>query len=237
MSDLRIALVAEGKTDLIVIEAALKPILSRPFTLTLLQPEAGVPFGRAGPLGGGWGGVYKWCRQLVSMQEPAGDNPSLSGFDLILLHVDADVAGMNYQSANIDDGRVDLPCQLPCPPAADSVDALRQVIRGWLDLSVEGLMPSRWIFCNPSMCSEAWLVTALYRDSAPGIMTGIECNPGLENWLMQRPIRVGRLIRNGKKQTSVYRYVAHRLTAAWEDVCTHCSQARRFDDEVRAAAA
>jgi hypothetical protein len=57
MSDLRIGLVAEGKTDQVVIEAALKAILERPFILTLLQPETSDPFGDAGPLGGGWGGV------------------------------------------------------------------------------------------------------------------------------------------------------------------------------------
>lgn len=236
MSDLRIALVAEGKTDLIIIEAALKSILDhRPFTLHLLQPEISDPFGGGGPHGGGWSGVYRWCRQLVSMHDVATGNPSLSGFDLIVLHVDADVAGMNYQSANINDGRADLPCQLPCPPAADSVDALRQVVWGWLDLPIGAVVPARWIFCNPSMSSEAWLVTALHHDAAPNIMTRIECYPELENWLAQRPIREGRLIRNEKKQTSAYRDVAPRLTAAWEEVCHHCTQASRFGDEVRAA--
>ena len=237
MSDLRIALIAEGKTDSVIIDAALKSILDRPFTLTLLQPETSAPFGGAGPLGGGWGGVYQWCRQHVSMQGHAGENPSLSTFDLILLHVDADVCGMNYQHANIDDARADLPCQLPCPPAADSVNALREVLKGWLDLPAGAEMPARWAFCIPSMCSEAWLVTALYREVAPEVMDEIECNSDLENWLSQRPIREGRFIRSDKKKISAYRDAASRFTAAWENVCNHCSQARRFGDEVLAAMA
>ena len=65
MSDrLRIALVAEGSTDRVVIEAALRFILgSRPFVLNQLQPVGSVAFG---PMGAGWSGVYRWCQQAVS---------------------------------------------------------------------------------------------------------------------------------------------------------------------------
>ena len=46
MCDLRIGLVAEGKTDLIIIEAALQSILGdRSFLITLLQPETSAPLG------------------------------------------------------------------------------------------------------------------------------------------------------------------------------------------------
>ena len=237
MSDVRIGLVAEGKTDLIIINAALKSILkNRTFILQPLQPETSAPFGGAGPHGGGWGGVYRWCRQLVSMQEPVGENPSLAAFDLILFHLDADVAGEKYSNANITDGLEDLPCQRPCPPATDSVDALRKVITGWLGLSDNGVLPDRWVFCNPSMCPEAWLIAALYRDTEPGIMSKIECNPNLENWLSQRPISEGgRFISHGKKRASVYQEVSPRITAAWGEVCARCSQAHRFTEEVLVA--
>lgn len=238
MSDLRIGLVAEGKTDFVVIEAALKAILvGQSFILTLLQPETSDPFGGAGPHGGGWGGVYKWCRQLVSMQEPVAGNSSLAGYDLILVHVDADVTGFDYPSANIDDGLEDLPCPHPCPPAADSVDALRQVVAGWLD-QPNGDTPSpRWIFCNPAMCPEAWVVTALYRDTVPAILNDIECNRNLENWLGARPTRERRLIRSGKKVVSTYNSVASSLTASWADIRAVCTQADRFHNEVRLALA
>lgn len=57
MSDLRIALVAEGPTDCIVIEAALNSFLTRPFILTQLQPEDFQALGGFGATGAGWGGV------------------------------------------------------------------------------------------------------------------------------------------------------------------------------------
>ena len=236
MSDLRIGLVAEGKTDLVIIEAALQSILGdRSFILQLLQPETSAPFGAAGQHGGGWGGVYRWCQQHLSMRGPTGENPSLLGFDLILLHVDADVAGDTYQNANIQNGWTDLPCQAPCPPAADSVEALRQVLCHWLNLTPGAALPSHWVFCIPSMCSEAWLIAGLYHQGEPEMMDDIECNPALVTWLSQRPVREGKLVRGEKKQTSAYQAVASRLTAAWNDIRNHCSQAQRFDDEVRAA--
>jgi hypothetical protein len=48
MSELRVALIAEGPTDAIIIEAALKAILDKPFILQTVQPEA-----TSGPVGTG----------------------------------------------------------------------------------------------------------------------------------------------------------------------------------------
>jgi len=236
MSDLRIALVAEGPTDRIVIEAALKAILDRPFILTLLQPETSDPFGGVGPFGGGWGGVYRWCRQTVSMHCPVGENPDLIQFDLILLHVDADVAGMRYEDANIRDGRADLPCERPCPPAADTVDALREVMARWLDLPAASAPPGKWLFCNPSKCVEAWVIAA-YENVDPlfvgNMMSNIECNLLLESCLSNMPITRRNLIRGRKKQTSGYRDAAPQIQAEWDHIVQSCSQAARFDGEVK----
>lgn len=55
---LRVALVGEGPTERVVIEAALASILrERPFILKQLQPEESLPFGA---IGTGWVGVYRW---------------------------------------------------------------------------------------------------------------------------------------------------------------------------------
>lgn len=198
MSDPKIGLVAEGKTDYTIISAALKAILDEDFVLVQLHPETSLAFGDAGPHGGGWGGVYRWCRQLVSMPTPIGENASLPGFDLIVLHLDADVAGKKYQDANIGDGPDDLPCQQPCPPVENSVKALRKVLLGWLGLNRDGEPPNKWVLCIPSKCVEAWAVVALYDKSDP-IMKEIECNFGLEDWLSRRPKKERSLVRGGKK--------------------------------------
>jgi hypothetical protein len=237
MSDLSIALVAEGKTDQIVISSALKAIVPRPFVLTLLQPETSDPLGGAGVLGGGWGGVYRWCRQLVSMQYSVGANPSLAAFDLVLLHVDADVAGMSYSDAKIDDGRTDLPCERPCPPAEDSVNALREAALGWIDLTPAVGLPERWVFCNPSKCTEAWVIAALYGATGNDILKGLECNLALEEWLCRRPKTEGKIIKRKnqktRKITSAYRNIANRVTNNWGLVQDLCPQSIRFTHDIQ----
>lgn len=92
MSDLRIALVAEGPTDYVVIEAALKSVLAKPFTMELLQPEA-----TQGIMGTGWCGVLKWCQEAHQRHHGSIDtDPTLVGFDLIIIHLDVDVASKQY---------------------------------------------------------------------------------------------------------------------------------------------
>jgi hypothetical protein len=88
MSDLRVALIAEGPTDAIIIEAALKKLLPRAFVLTQIQPEVTRP-----KLGTGWGGVLRWCIEFASRgHSRLEDDPTLPGFDLVIIHLDADVA-------------------------------------------------------------------------------------------------------------------------------------------------
>jgi hypothetical protein len=95
MSDLRIALVAEGPTDYVVIEAALKSVLAKPFTMVLLQPEA-----TQGIMGTGWCGVIKWCQAAPQRHQlhhgSLDTDPTLVGFDLIIIHLDVDVASKQY---------------------------------------------------------------------------------------------------------------------------------------------
>jgi hypothetical protein len=103
----RIALVCEGVTDYEVLRAAIESMLNdRSFDLKMLQPEGSVAFtgaGAAGPLGGGWKGVYKWCLQAA--QRGGGclsGDPLFQGYDLLVLHLDADVADEDPANQSID---------------------------------------------------------------------------------------------------------------------------------------
>ncbi len=108
MSDtLRVALIAEGITDFVFLNSAVQSMLGdRSFDLKLLQPEESVAFtgmGAAGPLGGGWKGVRKWCMQAA---ERAGgalrEDPLFVSYDILILHLDADVAGNDPANDPID---------------------------------------------------------------------------------------------------------------------------------------
>jgi hypothetical protein len=230
MSDLRVALVAEGPTDAVVIEAALKALLPRPFVLTQLQPEPTRP-----KLGTGWGGVLQWCLDFSTRGHPRfEDDPTLPGFDLFVLHVDADVAEGMY--ADVSDeiaavaterGWPALPNVVPCPPAAGSVDVVRPCLLSWAGLQAPG---PKTVLCVPSKSVDAWLVAAAFNDGH-ALLTGLECNFNVQAQLaaLSKAQRI-------KKTPREYRARQELVTTLWATVRQRCTQAERFSTEIVAVA-
>jgi hypothetical protein len=218
---LRLALVAEGPTDRVVLEAAIARLLNaRPFVLNQLQPEQSLAFG---PHGGGWGGVYRWCQQATirSGGSLRGD-PLFEFHDVLVLHLDADVANERYQSANIRENPGDLPCAEPCPPAQATTDRLREVLLRWVG---EPTMPDRAVLCVPSKSTDAWVVAALF-PTDPAVLDGShECRSH-----GQQPLRI-----RIEKSVSVYESHKETLREAWLTVMEICTEARRFGDDFRMA--
>jgi hypothetical protein len=227
MSELRVALIAEGPTDAIIIEAALKAVLDRPFILQTLQPEA-----TPGPVGTGWCGVFKWCRAFAE-RGAAGleDDPTLPGFDLFVLHLDADVAEECYAQGGLaveEAARalLPLPCTQPCPPPAAAADEVRKRLVEWLGLDQVG---PRTVVCLPSKAIESWLAAGVLRDGHV-LLNRLECNLRLTEQLAVLP--VNQRIRKGRPD-----YLRHEsaITREWERIRQTCTQAERFHHEARAA--
>ncbi len=231
MSDLRIALVAEGPTDEIIIESALKAILPSPFKISLLQPER-----TRSVLGTGWGGVLKWCREFQARgAESLEDDPTMEFFDLIIIHIDADVAGKSYADygqeiaqAAQQGGWGLLPCSLPCPPPDATVDNMKTVLLSWLGIDKIG---NKTVLCIPSKSSEAWLAAAVFPDNRD-LSRELECAPNIGDRLAQLPkkLRFKKTIRNYQAHTST-------VKAEWSRVRRLCSQAEIFSHSVDAVAA
>jgi hypothetical protein len=229
MSDLRIALVAEGETDTVIIEAALTAVLgSRPFILTQLQPEKNKP-----AMGAGWGGVLKWCH--AANQRHAGsldDDPTLQGFDLLIIQLDVDVAGFRYADYGPEVAALavtadwhPLPCVEPCPPPTQTVTRLASVLNSWLGNAAMG---SKTMLCMPAQASGTWLAAAVL---PPGhkLSDGIECNVGVESGLTILP--KGQRIR---KTVPQYRAQSPEITSQWSSVKAQCGQAVAFERAVLA---
>jgi hypothetical protein len=223
MSDLRIALVAEGPTDYEVIQAALKSFLAKPFTMVLLQPEA-----TQGIMGTGWCGVLKWCQAAHQRHHGSIDtDPTLVGFDLIIIHLDVDVASKQYGDCGgalaaiaKDSNWESLPCMQPCPPVSNTVDFLSAVIKSWLGQVTLG---DRTLFCLPAQSSGTWLAAAVLDSSHPLLVNG-ECEIALESKLEQLPKD-----RRIKKNLRDYRSHAPHITQQWLQVKQICTQAEDFE--------
>jgi len=221
MSDLRIALVAEGVTDQVIIEAALRAILPYPFILTYQPPERTRP-----DLGEGWGKVMKWCREFhVRGYAALESDPTLDLFDIVILHLDADVADKSYAHCGprmVEMAQKDclatLPCPAPCPPASAAIDNLKIVFLSWLGVTNIG---SKSVFCIPSKSSEAWLLAARFYNNT-NLMEGLECNE-----LVQLP-KTQRI----KKSRISYQRHASSISSFWTTVRQICPQAEVFHNDV-----
>jgi hypothetical protein len=229
MSELRVALIAEGPTDAIIIEAALKAILDRPFVLQTLQPEA-IP----GASGAGWCGVFRWCRAFAERGCAGLENdPTLPGFDLFVLHVDADVAEDSYAHGGlaIEELALNLlalPCSQPCPPPSAAADEVRMRLVEWLGLKQVG---PRTVMCVPSKAIESWLAASVLQNGHV-LLSGLECNLRLENQLEALPLT--QRIRKGQRE---YRQRESAVTSGWDRIRQTCTQAERFHLDARAAVA
>ena len=229
MSDpLRIGFVVEGTTDRVVLESVVSRLLGEcefePVQLSPLLSDAFAPIS-----GGGWTPVYFWCRQTA---EQAGGiarkAPLFETFDVVIIHVDADVAGKRYQ----DDQRIvpsanDLPWAKPCPPAFATTDALRRVMLGWMG---EADFPPKTVFCTPSRDIDTWVLVALFPDNQFSKGANVECHAKAQSQLQSQKISE-KLIRSGKKEIQKYFKRAPDIAAAWPRVRERCTEAERFSTE------
>ncbi len=218
----RIAIVAEGKTDFVVICAAIEAILQGvDFEPVLLQPD--YPVGdQAGPTGEGWGGVYRWCEQARSQ-----GNGHVSGAPIlaeaVVIQLDADVAAKDYSHAHLHDSAGDLPCEQACPPAQATTDRLRQVLLRWTG---DSHLAEGFVFCTPSKSMETWVLAALFPNDKVMLTAGWECHPDPDGRLAVQPksLRIS-------KSVAAYRGRSENIKDRWTAVRKMLSEAERFSQE------
>ena len=209
---LRVGIIAEGKSDWLVLEAMMRKLhpdiaflrLRPDLTLASMSPH-------------GWKGVRAWCREFGPKLETFMKGIKGQELDLLVIHTDCSMA--HNEGA-----------ERPCPPSSDTANALREIlVTKWLGLPER---PRFVIVTNPSKSTDAWVVAALeppYRHLAT-----IECAPGVEGELVSR-----RLLRKKdgevKKPEVRYTPLAAEVVRRLPQVLTHCTQANRFVEEFRSA--
>ncbi len=231
----RILLVAEGITDYVVLSAAIEVILGgRAFDLKLHQPDASVAFtgqGAAGAFGSGWSGVLKWMLATVGRTGKLSSDPLFLNTDLLILHLDADVASLKPEQNNdhsIDGLVSDLPCAEDCPPASATTNRLRALMLKWVG---ENATPNNTVLCTPSKSTEAWIVALFFPADKELIKRVFECHPNPAGRLSVQP-KAQRFAKSEKD----YRARHENFKAGWEWLVNHLSEAKRFQDEFAAAA-
>ena len=164
-------------------------------------------------------------RQAANEGQGQVSGSSLFAFHQILVvQVDADVAGMTYQSGWIDDPTGDLPCEKPCPPPNATTDALRKIVLRWLG---EPELPVRCVLCTPSKSIETWVMAALFPANKEVVKKNWECraNPEAQFGTLPKATRI-------RKDPEDYKLKRHEILSSWPNVCGKLSEAQRFSTEL-----
>jgi len=234
---LKIAFVVEGPTDFIMLKTVIANLLGgRDFVPQVLQPEMSEAFKPAPGEDGGWPGVCRWC--LQSMKQGGGrlsNNPLFRNHDILILHLDADVAGAQYLAGHIPDPFPDptLPCEEPCPPPYTTTNRLRAVTLLWMG---ETVTPPRIVLCTPSKALETWLLVGLFPGDSVAQRDDVECHQNPADTLQGKPLEC-RLVRSGKKNLEMYQKCAPAFDRNWNTVTERCSEAARFENDFLSALA
>jgi len=222
---LRVSFVVEGPTDYVVLRAVVRALLGgADFEPVPLKPELDESLRTKSA--SGWGGVYFWCRQMVEQAGgPASGNPLFASDDaLVIIQVDADITRRSYADYEIKNApNDDLPCEMACPPARATTDALRAVILGWLN---ETEMPPHAVLCTPSKNVETWLLVGLFPTNDQAAKPNIECR-----WGLDKQLRKYGLIQGTQKLIAEYRANEEGIRNAWPEIRAKCSEAERFSQE------
>ena len=226
---IRVAFVVEGKTDYIMLSEVVKNLLGDlEFIPTILQPMESA----SNPITAGWPGVYHRCHQTV--EDSTGgisSNILFLNYDILIIQLDADVAGTTYTAGHIEDESIqDLPCEKHCPPPSATTDTLRNVLLRWIG---EVQIPPKTVFCTPSKSLEAWILVGLFQQDK--FVDEIECKEKPESLLASKP-QDRRLITKKsknkyKKVPDKYSEFSEEFGKAWEFICQKCTEAKRFHDD------
>ena len=231
---MKIGTIVEGSTDRLLLKAIIDHIYPGQHTYHDLQPaDRGETFGERGS---GWKGVRRFCFDVHQQLNNTLSNFIVDyAFDLLVIHVDADIANESDLQDGIDEPIIDV--SQSCPPVYPTVIKSRQVIMKWLQVE-EDQLPPQVIFAIPAQDSEHWVFATLFPDDEMCKESKYEC----VHEHHQRPAyklslqKYGSIVRRkkGKLKKSILRYrlILPDVVAGWRDACKICTQAQLFTDEL-----
>jgi hypothetical protein len=232
---MNIATVVEGPTDRLVLEAVLDRLLPGDPAEHRYFPLQPTP--TFGATGTGWKGVRRWCRQTWKRSGSSLDR-LISGsagppFDLLVIHVDADIAYEHDLQQEEDEPVLDV--QQPCPPVGATVDKIRQVVKCWLQCYS---LPPQIVMAIPAQDTESWTFAGLFPEDDLCDREDYEClrsgrdHPGYRLTLQEYGKLLERTSGRIKKHRRDYERVTLNIADAWDTVQRVCTQAERFTQDV-----
>ena len=233
MSELRIGIIAEGKTDFTLIEKIAKSVLhSHEIVFTKISPTEDELLGvQPKTEGFGWKSVYFACHNLINRVEMLRETENM--FDAILIHLDGDVSQSTYSAANIEyEGENALPCYDCNCSVGENCEKLKEIILNWIDSAVD----FKIVFCIPYISTAVWAAYLLYENDRESILENTSAEQ-LNSYLLQKGKSEGRLIRkkqgNIKKINDGFEVAAEKISLeVWKNMIEVFEQAKNFNLEL-----
>lgn len=238
---LRIAFFGEGETDHAFVDAVIYHMIAnrRKYKLFLIQPNRSVAH-----MPSGWEGTYRAILDnRTSGQGPYAVGSDLERFHMIIIHLDADVAYMDFDQAHVPRPYLGhLPCapnalrcphrtpprdpHLPCNRIPIDIKSLRKLLRQWMGT---GPFQSPYVVpCIPAQNMDAWILSLLAPDHEYIQAQKIECFERLKNQVCCLP----KNIRIHYSSKEFNQHLPNRIASSWGRVLNVCCQARHFCHEL-----
>ncbi|MCD6344517.1 MAG: hypothetical protein J7M17_02770 [Anaerolineae bacterium] len=236
---MNIGTVVEGPTDELVLKAIIGHLYPGQHRFLSLQPVS-----IHSERGNGWKGVRRWCKETWQ-REGSSLEKIISAdvgapLDLLVIMLDADIVTERDLQ---DDGLTNPICDVQpvCPPIANTVIKLEQVVCRWFQRSIDQL-PSEVLLVFPAQDLENWTFAALYPDDPLCNTPDYECvhqghdrdqHPAYRLTLKKYGKRFKRKGNTVHKRLAAYYPLVEPITDRWARVCLVCTQAQRFEANLR----
>lgn len=239
MSDIKIGVIAEGKTDVILIEGILKKIFAQyPITVVSISPtENEINLLDKKCEGFGWRSVFVICSELqkrIEMQQIIGNV-----FDFIVIQIDGDVLLASYEDIGVNTdpnilGRLNYDSSLSISENCNYLEE-NVILRHW----IKNVPDIPIIFCVPFINSDIWAAYILY-DNQRNDLAESTTKKNLNTVICTR--YNGKRLANHKSNGKLKKIVSSYITTIelldrqlWKELTQKFSQAQKFNDKINTA--
>ncbi len=145
-----VKLIMEGTTDWAYFKPFIEAVVGEEIEYDPLNPNLDRATEKHDRESKGCLGVKRMCEKLGGGFLRIIDYVKNPPCDAIVIHLDADVAGRSdFQSMGVRN--------CPCPPAIDTCNSIRELVKEWIGYDANDDLFKKIIIVIPSKATEAWL--------------------------------------------------------------------------------
>lgn len=234
-----IGIVSEGPTDFLVLKAVIDKITGNENVYLPLQPKRDM----LGQYGNGWKGVWRWCKETLSVEMIV--NEITPHIDFVVIQMDGDVVRKEKEVHCLcestvceDKGKIfplycenivyNCPIDMPCKSHNNNVDDIIKHGISVLKDTLNDRDKDFVIFTIPCDSTDTWVVAAY--DEIDDVES---LNDPWKNIIAKGKYYHGIRVRGDRKNTITYSVMANKVADNWNKIIHKCKSAMLLDQEIK----